>query len=176
MRSRKWIFLLLFVCMSTLIAGCGKKTDSENVEEIYKNVYENWQEAKKLIYGALIETGGEVTDETGQAYFLVEDPAYPDLESIRKVLESAFSAAYLETSLSWVLEGERPYYKEIDGRLCVAEADAVGESPTEEILSVLDSGKDKIKIKVAADEDDFYEFYEITLVYQGNKWVIDQLQ
>ncbi len=177
MRNRKRSFMLLFLCMSILVVGCGEKDKHREVEEIYGYVYEHWQEAKILIYGALIDTGEEVTDENGQLYFMVEEPAYQDLESIRKVLKSTFSTAYIETYLSWVLGGKYPLYKEIDGRLCVAEADAIGESPTEEVVSVLHWAEDEIKIKVAAeDEDDFFEFYEITLVQEGNEWVIDQLQ
>lgn len=177
MRNRKWSFMLLFLCMSIFVVGCEKKDRHREIEEIYGNVYEHWMEAKILIYGALIETGQEVTDENGQVYFVVEEPAYQDLESIRTVLNSAFSAAYIETHLSWVLGGERPFYKEIDGRLCVAEMDAVGESPTKKVVSILDWKEDQIKIKVAADDaDDFFEFYEITLVQEENGWVIDQLQ
>lgn len=177
MSIRKWSFLLIFLCISILVVGCGGKDRYREIEEIYGNVFKHWQEAKILIYGALIETGEEVTDENGQAYFVVEEPAYRDLESIRKVLKSTFSAAYIETHLSWVLEGNYPLYKEINDHLCVAEADAVGESLTDEIVSVLNWEEDEIKIKVTIeDEDDFFEFYEITLVQEGNEWVIDQLQ
>ena len=77
--SLKWRFMLLFLCMSILVVGCGKKDRQKEIEEIYGNVYEHWMEAKILIYGALIETGEEVTDKNGQIYFVVEEPAYQDL-------------------------------------------------------------------------------------------------
>lgn len=176
MYNRKLNFVILFLCISILTVGCGGRDKQKEIEDIYRNVYEHWQEAKVLIYGALIETGEEVTDEKDQVYFVVEEPTYQDLESIRKVLKSTFSDAYIETHLSWVLEGKRPLYKEIDGRLCVAEMDAVGETPTDEIVLVLNRMENEIIIKVAAEEEnDACEFYEITLVQEGNEWVIDQL-
>ncbi|MCM1027496.1 MAG: hypothetical protein NC432_13770 [Roseburia sp.] len=160
-----------------MTAGCGKQDNRREAEEIYGTVYENWQEAKQLIYGALIETGEEVTDESGQAYLMVEELSYQNLEDVRKVLQSAFSTAYIETNLSWVLEGSYPLYREIDGRLCVAEMDAVGEFLADEIVSVGNFEKDKIQIKVASEDAvDPLTLYEITLVKEGSGWVIDEMQ
>lgn len=173
MCNRKWSFIFLFFYMCMFIVGCGGKTTAEReVEEIYEKVLENYHEAKTLIYGTSIELGEEITDEKGQIYFVVEEPAYQDLESIQKVLKSTFSTAYIETYLSWVLEGEYPFYKEINGRLCVAMADAVGQAPTKEIVSILDKREDLIKIIAAGYEN---ESYEITLIQEENEWVIDQI-
>lgn len=173
MCNRKWKFLLLFLSISLFIVGCGEKTTAEKeVEEIYIKVFENYQEAKTLIYGTSIELGEEITDEKGQIYLVVEEPAYQDLESIQNVLKSTFSTAYMETYLSWVLEGEYPFYKEINGCLCVAMADAIGEAPTKEVVSILDRGEDIIRMVVAGSEN---ESYEMTLIYEENEWVIDQI-
>ena len=159
-------------------SGMREKGQPEReAEEIYKTVYEHYQEAKQLIYGALIETGEEVTDEKGQNYFTVEESSYQNLENVRKVLQSAFSAAYIESNLSWVLEGDYPLYREIDGRLCVAEMDAVGEFLADEIVSVENFEEDKIKIKAASEDAvDPLTLYEVTLVREGSGWVIDEMR
>lgn len=47
-----------------------------------------------------------------------------------------FWSPYIESGLRWVLQGEKPFYKEIEERLCIAHADAVGEALTENIRSV----------------------------------------
>lgn len=94
------------------------------------------------------------------------------MAQIQEALRSAFSAAYIETNLPWVLEGDYPLYKEIDGHLCIAEEDAIGEALSETITSVLDRKEDTIKIEVAGELNP----YELTLVQEEGEWVIDQIQ
>lgn len=170
-RKRRYVcvFLLLILIIMT---GCGHKNDQREIEEIYNKVFEKYQEVKRLIYVVTIEIGEEITDENGQNYLRVEEAEYQDMESIQEALKSAFSAAYIETNLSWVLEGDYPLYKEIDGHLCIAEADAIGEALSEIITSILDRKEDTIKIEVAGERNP----YELTLVQEEGEWVIDQIQ
>lgn len=154
----------------------GQENSQEEIQKIYSDVFKNYQKAKPLIYGALIETGEEVSDENGQPYLLVMDFAYRNAASIQEVLDSTFSSAYIKTYLSWVLQGEYPLYKEIDGRLCVALADAVGEGLTEDVIEVLEQTGNTIKVKIAGDPDDaVIGDYEVTLVKENSRWVIDQM-
>lgn len=170
-RKRRYVCALLLL-ISISIIGCGWKNSQSEIEDIYGKVFEKYQEVKKLIYVATIETGEEIADEKGQIYLRVEEPAYQDMESIQEALKSAFSAAYIEAKLSWVLEGDYPLYKEIDGHLCIAMADAIGESLSEEIASILDWKEDTIKIEIVGELNP----YELTLVQEEGEWVIDQIQ
>lgn len=154
----------------------GQENSQEEIQEIYSNVFKNYQKAKPLIYGALVKTGEEVSDENGQPYLLVTDSAYQSTASIQKALDSAFSTSYIETYLSWVLKGNYPLYKEIDGRLCVALADAVGEGLTENIIAVLEQNGNAIRIKIAGDPDDAEPHdYEVALVKENGRWAIDRI-
>lgn len=174
MRRKIVCFCILLSILIMGLMGCGTETNSiEEAEIIYHEVLSNYREAKRLIYVTTIETGEEIADENGGLYLVVTDPDIKDTESIRKVLDSAFSTAYIESSLNWVLQGEYPLYKEIDGRLCTAAMlDAVGDALMEDILSVTEMTEDKIVLEVAGDLCP----YEVTLIKENESWVIDKVK
>lgn len=165
---------VLVGCSAGSSAASGKDMSQAEIQAMYDNVFENYQKAKPLIYGALIEIGAEIADEKGQPYLLVTDSAYQSTANIQEAMDSAFSSSYIETYLSWVLKGDYPLYKEIDGHLCVALADAVGENLTKEIISILEQEENSIKIQVKGDDSECYA-YELTLVREKGRWVIDQI-
>ena len=86
-------------------------------------------------------------------------------------MKSVLSEKYIREYMQWVLEEEKPLFKELDGELCIAMKDGMG-------------------IGIATHIDSFYKFddtllqflghneeksYFVSLVKQGDKWFINEL-
>lgn len=151
--------------------GCQNKKELDEVEKIYQNIVPHLLEVNRAIYGSLLEFDQETIDENGSPYLILNDPNYKELIDIELLLKSAFSERYISEEIAWVLNGDVPLYKEINGKLCTAMTDAVGGSIPREVTAVIKKENDIIIFEGVNEEERF----EVTLVKSEERWVIDQM-
>lgn len=171
MLKKVFAFIILAVLCAGLM-GCQNQTDLKEVQTVYSDIYSDYLEVKRLIYGGNLEISGESADESGFTYFILDEPNYQEVSDIELLLQSVFSEKYISENLGWVLGGDVPLFKEISGKLCIAMKDAVGGNLSERVAAVIEKEEELIIFEIESQDDKF----EVTLVKYNERWVIDDIQ
>ena len=144
----------------------------EAAQAIFDDVYINYMEIAQLLIGSVTTSRDEVKDEKGFTYLYVKEEAYDDVDDIEDLMKRVFTASYIEQDLQWVLQGESPLYKEINGKLCIRMADAPEPGTPREISEVLVFEENEITF-IVEDED---SKKKISLVKKADSWLIDMME
>ncbi|MBE5893274.1 MAG: hypothetical protein E7286_07810 [Lachnospiraceae bacterium] len=149
-----------------------EKGKREAAQAIFDDVYMNYLEIAQLLIGSVTTTRDEVKDEKGFTYLYVKEEAYDDVADIEALMKSVFTTSYIEQNLDWVLQGDGPLYKEINGKLCIRMADAPEPGTPREISEILVFEENDITFIV----EDEYNKKKISLVKKADSWLIDMME
>lgn len=146
--------------------------ERDKAEEIYAQVLENYKELNRVIYlGGLETEKEELSDEKGMIYFRVLDKKYQSIEDIEELMASVVTEGYIRNHMSWVLGGEHPLFKEVNGELCIAMMDAIGIGTPNRIFRVYQFDETFLKVQGYNEDDTYF----VSLAKQEDKWLIDEL-
>lgn len=149
-----------------------EKGKREAAQAIFDDIHVNYSEMSRVL-GGLVNFGDEVKDEKGSTYLYVEEEAYDDVDDIEALMERFFTASYIEQNLlHWVLRGESPFYKEINGKLCILEAYSPSRVMPREIREVLVFEENDITFIVENEENKL----KISLVKKDGSWLINKME
>ncbi|MBP3352440.1 MAG: DUF4362 domain-containing protein [Lachnospiraceae bacterium] len=147
-------------------------TERNRAEEIYAQVLENYKELNRVIYLGGLETDKEeLQDENGMIYFRVLDEEYQSKEDIEKLMKSVLSDSYIQEHMRWVLEEEKPLFKELDRELCIAMKDSMGIGIATHIDTLYKFDDTLLQFLGHNEEASYF----VSLVKKGNKWFINEL-
>lgn len=150
-----------------------EKSKMEAAQAIFDDIYPNYIEIRRLFYAGSVNVGEAVKDEKGFTYLYVEEDSYQDIDDIEALMESVFTTSYIEQNLlHWVLQGESPLYKEINGKLCKLEADGPGIGASREINEIYVFEENDITFTVENEEI----IFKISLVKKAGSWRIDKIE
>ena len=149
-----------------------EKSKMETVQEIFDDIWINYSEMARVLSGSVTTTRDEVKDEKGSTYLYVKEVVYDDVDDIEALMESFFTTSYIEQKLHWVLQGERPFYKEINGKLCILMAYSPGWDLPREISEILVFEENDITFIV----EDEYNKKKLSLVKKDGSWLIDMIE
>ena len=85
-------------------------------------------------------------------------------------MESTFSQRYINDGMHWVIGMKNSLYKEIEGVLCRAHADAIGLGIPTEICSIERKHNNIVLIATNGERQ-----YQLILLKQNGKWLIDDI-
>lgn len=177
MKKKIYILVLLFCILG--IEGCAKK----GVEEIVINAYESWKITNMNIWiiGLSLDTGESYFfDEDKEIpYYKVKDERLQNLDDIKgaieevctkKCAERMYYTPYLEND-SIYLENNGILYR----KMVEIPANYGGELRG---FQIKEQKKDYIHAELEYYEDLVGEYYtiDITIVLQGDKWMIDSVE
>ncbi len=141
-------------------------------EEIYAQVLQDYNELSRVIYGSSLKADTEeLLDEKGMIYFRVLEEKYQRIEDIEELMASVLTEEYIRDHMSWVLGRERPLFKELDGKLCIAMKDAIGSGVPTGIQTIYLFDETHLQF-LGYNED---HSYFVTLLKQGDRWLISEL-
>lgn len=200
MKLKRFAALLLITMM--YMTACGKKSENESlqnsmpvndtkdeqqtfsteqmdfVQEIYDTLRVDFTAFNRLTITNKGNWDEEILDENGNIYFQLTEEKYQKIADVRDLLERTFSDQYIEDHLQWVLNGEYPMFKEIDGALCIAMLENIVK-PLGEKVSSIDMMEDKEIIFVTEYTDEEIAeniTYRMCLTFENEQWVIDDYQ
>lgn len=141
-------------------------------EEIYAQVLEDYKELSRVIYGSSLKVDTEeLMDDNGMIYFRVLEEKYQSIEDIEELMASVVTEGYIRNHMSWVLGGEHPLFKEVNGELCIAMMDAIGIGTPNRIFRVYQFDETFLKVQGYNEDDTYF----VSLAKQEDKWLIDEL-
>ena len=149
-----------------------EKGKRETAQAIFDDIHINYSEMARVLSGSVTTTRDEVKDEKGSIYLYMEEDAYDDVDDIETLMESFFTTSYIEQKLHWVLQGESPLYKEINGKLYILMAYSPGRDLPREISEVLIFEENNITFTVENEEI----IFKISLVKKDGSWRIDKIE
>lgn len=157
--------------------GTSEENDEElkEAQKIIDDLMPLYREMNRLIYGGLDTYSEEIIEEeSGHIYFAVNDDKYTSLDDIRTAMEAVLTKDFINKSYyNWVLEGDYPYFKEIDGKLCVAMLDAVPTPLLSEVKGVEQMSDSEMVLMMQEDTDDGIKDVKVTLKNIDGNWRID---
>ena len=149
--------------------------EMEAAQAIFDDMYPNYCELRRMINAGSVLLGDEVKDENGFLYSYVEEDSYQDIDDIEALMESVCTTNYIEQNLlHWVLQGDSPLYKEINGKLCQLHADAPGPGVPREIGEILVFEENDITF--ATEYKDLGFIFKVSLVKKDGSWLIDMIE
>jgi hypothetical protein len=148
------------------------------VQKIIDDIMPKYYEVEAIFYGGFDELGDEILDENRQLYSIIESDKYKSLEDIFEMIDSVYTDTYRQMYYQWATEGEYSQYKEIDGMLCQAHADAVsGMTLQPEIVEIVEVTDLKIVVDMICDEGDLGpRVATVVLLNIDGKWLIDSIE
>lgn len=161
----------------TDISGISGENDEEikKAQKIIDDLMPLYREMNRLIYGGLDTYSEEIIEEeSGHIYFVVKDNKYSSIDDIRSVMENVLTKDFISHSYyNWVLGGDYPYFKEVDGKLCVAMLDAVSTPLLSEVKGVNQMSESEMVLLMQEDTDDGIKDVLVTLKNVDGNWRID---
>lgn len=154
---------------------------AEEVQVVQKNydaLYLNFTEFNRLTISDEGNWDEEILDENGNIYFQLKEEKYQNTSDVKELLEKTFSIGYTEKHLQWVLNGEYPMFKDIDGYLCIAMLENIVQQLGENVSKIEALNDDKIILITEYKNEDILEktTYRLSLIFENDKWVIDSLE
>ena len=149
-----------------------------DVQKKYDPLYQNFSEFHRLIITDQGNWDEELSDENGNVYFRLKEENYQNTEDVKELLENTFSVGYIETRLQWVLDGEYPMFREIDGNLCIAMQEYIVQPLGENVDQIEELSEERIIFLTKYKNEELSEeaMYKITLIQENDRWVIDGLE
>lgn len=195
-------FTVIVFCVMLLMTACNLKEEQElpkdpveeetdrvsqqtytakevdDVQKKYDPLYQNFSEFHRLIITDQGNWDEELSDENGNVYFRLKEENYQNTEDVKKLLENTFSVGYIETRLQWVLDGESPMFREIDGNLCIAMQEYIVQPLGENVDQIEELSEERIIFLTKYKNEELSEeaMYKITLIQENDRWVIDGLE
>lgn len=143
-------------------------------QKIIDNIMPLYKEMNRLIYAGLDIYSDEIIDEKGQIYFLVKDDKYDSVEDIKAAIEAVLTENLINHNYySWVLGGDYPYYKNIEGKLCQAMIDAVCTPLLPEVKGIKQISENEMILNMQEDTDDGLKEVLVTLKNIDGNWKFD---
>lgn len=195
-------FTVIVFCVMLLMTACNLKEEQElpkdpveeetdrvsqqtysatevgDVQKKYDLLYQNFSEFHRLIITDQGNWDEELSDENGNVYFRLKEENYQNTEEVKELLENTFSVGYIETRLQWVLDGESPMFREIDGNLCIAMQEYIVQPLGENVDQIEELSEERIIFLTKYKNEELSEeaMYKITLIQENDRWVIDGLE
>lgn len=149
------------------------ETDSqvlEKVQAIYQPIAEAYEEFWRIRNQIHTDDKEIHVGNTG-IYFEVREDKYTSVADIQTSLNRLFTQNYQEQELNWVLGGVYPFFREIDGKLCVLMADEVSHALGKEIYQIEECTEDTIILYSIAGEG----IDKVVLRKGESGWQIDDM-
>lgn len=176
------ILILLFLLCSacTALGPNAGNTETNLVQEIWNSLYPRYGDVNRLFTGSGLELSEISIWENDSLYYLVVDPQYQSIQDIRNAVEDVFTEEYAEeTFYFWAFEEEeRPFFKEIGGKLYQLGADTPWGYPLdEESIEIIRANEDEIIFKVNMIDPMEDPIAQITLkADEPGIWKIDRVE
>lgn len=156
----------------------GSAEELHVVKGKYDVLYVNFTEFNRLTISDKGNWDEEILDENGNVYFQLKEENYQRTSDVKELLGKTFSTRYMEKHLQWVLNGEYPMFKDIDGYLCIAMLQNIVQPLGEKVTKIEVLSDDKITFIAEYKNEDLLEeaTYRISLISENDKWVIDSLE
>lgn len=126
-------------------------SDMAKVQAIYEPIVEEYEEFWRIRNQISTDDKEIHVGNTG-VYFEVKEDKYTSVADIQTSLNRLFTQNYQEQELHWVLGGVYPFFREIDGKLCVLMADEVSHALGKEIYQIEECTEDTIILYSIAGE------------------------
>ena len=126
MKKRLYILIFIITILCSL-TGCPENSENASVKlneteatDIINEILPMYIEANKILNGYIETENKAVTDESGNVYQKVISDKYKSVDDIKNLLNSVFTAEYIDKKYNKIFESDYPNFKEIEGQLYVA--------------------------------------------------------